>query len=102
SAAEKLRVLTPRETLRQYGQRLNHARSRLDLLATHGVRGCRNRLCGASEQLALLSPRSTLQRGYSITRRADDGRLVKSVRLVKPGEKVNTIVADGEFVAGVE
>jgi exodeoxyribonuclease VII large subunit len=47
-------------------------------------------------KLDVLSPNATLSRGYSITRTAD-GRIVRSVKAVKPGLSVTSIVLDGEF-----
>lgn len=101
AAAGKLRVMTPRDALRKYEQRFDHAQVRLNLLASHAVKDSRARLRHLSAQLALLSPRATLERGYSITKREADGCLVKSATSVKPGDKVRTIVADGEFTSEV-
>jgi len=57
----------------------------------------RQRLAHAQSKLDLLSPKATLARGYSITRLADGGRLVRRTRDVATGAKVTTIVLDGEF-----
>lgn len=101
SASGKLRVLSPRETLRRFEQRFNHAQARLGLLAGHAVKDSRARLVHLRDQLALLSPHATLQRGYSITTRVSDGRLVKSAGSVSDGERVRTTVRDGEFISEV-
>ncbi|MDD2456420.1 MAG: exodeoxyribonuclease VII large subunit, partial [Kiritimatiellae bacterium] len=45
-------------------------------------------------QLRLLSPVSVLERGYSLTRRAD-GRLLRSVTEPVPGDVLRTQVKDG-------
>ena len=60
-----------------------------------------HRLANAQAKLDLLSPKSTLERGYSITRLAD-GRIVKSVKAVKAGDTLTTLVADGAFKSTVE
>ena len=52
--------------------------------------------CLQAAKLELLSPNSTLQRGYSITR-TPDGSIVKTVKRVKPGDPIRTLVSDGEF-----
>jgi len=101
AAREKLRLLTPAETLRKYEQRLDHSADRLTLLISHALKDRRAILKRLHEQVALLSPRATLQRGYSITQRAADGRLIKSVKAVKSGEKIQTIVMDGDFTSEV-
>lgn len=55
------------------------------------------RLRGLSLQLESLSPLQTLQRGYAIVRKAGDGRVVRRVGQVKPGESISVQVADGSF-----
>ncbi len=60
----------------------------------------RHRLAQAQTRLELLSPKATLERGYSITR-LEDGRIVKCVENVKDGDNVRTLVADGEFESRV-
>jgi exodeoxyribonuclease VII large subunit len=55
-----------------------------------------HRVESASGKLTLLNPRATLQRGYSITQRAD-GRVVTSKRQVKRGDPLKTILSDGEI-----
>jgi exodeoxyribonuclease VII large subunit len=47
-------------------------------------------------KLDLLSPKSTLARGYSITRTAE-GRIIRKVKMVKKGEQITTMVLDGQF-----
>lgn len=51
--------------------------------------------------LNTVSPLQTLERGYSITRDAN-GKVVRSVKSVKPGDLLNTKVAEGEFISRVE
>ncbi|MEO8350435.1 MAG: exodeoxyribonuclease VII large subunit, partial [Chthoniobacteraceae bacterium] len=48
------------------------------------------------DQLRLLSPEATLQRGYSITRLAD-GRVVRVCAQAEPGSVLHTRLADGEI-----
>jgi exonuclease VII large subunit len=45
----------------------------------------------------LLSPKATLQRGYSITVIPETGGIVRSVTNVNAGTKISTKVLDGEF-----
>lgn len=52
-------------------------------------------------QLVLLSPLKVLERGYSLTRRAD-GALIRSVNDVAPGSAVMTQVVDGVIHSKVE
>lgn len=102
SAAEQLRLLSPRETLRKFEQRFDFAQARLDLLAVQSFKDHRAELRNLRGRLSLLSPRATLQRGYSITKLAKDGILVKSVKAVRAGDRIKTIVKDGEFESEVK
>jgi exodeoxyribonuclease VII large subunit len=56
----------------------------------------RGRLEGAAAALRALNPLAVLDRGYSLTRTAA-GELVRSVRQARPGVRLRTRVADGEF-----
>ncbi|RME89908.1 MAG: exodeoxyribonuclease VII large subunit [Verrucomicrobia bacterium] len=84
--------------------RLQEARQRLDALERRlrfGVRQSLQHHQAALAQLRgrweLLSPEATLARGYSITRDAATGRLIRSVSQIEPGAEVETRVRDGLF-----
>ena len=53
------------------------------------------------DQLEALNPKKVLNRGYSIST-SKDGRVIKSVADVNPGEEIITSVADGTIVSTVE
>lgn len=55
----------------------------------------------AQTRLELLSPKGTLARGYSITRRKDTGQVVRRASDALPGTKISTLVVDGEFTSKV-
>ena len=54
-----------------------------------------------SDQLEALSPLKVLERGFSITE-ASDGRVITSVKDVKKGDNVTTILKDGTIISKVE
>lgn len=54
------------------------------------------------EALRLLSPLNVLERGYSITRNADSGRLVASAGDVKKGDCIATTLLDGKVISEVK
>jgi exodeoxyribonuclease VII large subunit len=60
------------------------------------------RLGAASRGLDTLSPLATLGRGYSITQRMDDHRVVRRADEVAPGERIETRLARGRIVSRVE
>jgi len=56
----------------------------------------------ALRMLNTLSPLKTLERGYSLTTRVDSNTPVTTSEQLKPGAKIKTQVAKGEFIAIVE
>ncbi len=81
-------------TLRQLEQRL--------------VRGMQNRLAmltqrtdGLAARLESVSHKQVLARGYSITRLASHDTLIRSPDQVKPGDRIITETAEGEFESRV-
>jgi exodeoxyribonuclease VII large subunit len=96
TASEKFKLLSPQALLRAWRERLDLQSRRLEALAQTRRQACRHRLGLMAGKLDVLSPNATLSRGYSITRTAD-GRIVRSVKAVKPGLSVTSIVLDGEF-----
>ena len=88
--------------------RLTRERARLDhsdVLTVHAIR----RLAGASASLGataaalvVLGPQATLDRGYAIVRRADDGRIVRDPIDAPAGTRVALRVAHGELPATVD
>lgn len=91
---------------------LRHRQARAYLAMAHKIpqlvrawhtRGQREavRLEHLGRQLDIVGPVSVLRRGYSCTMRAD-GRLVRSVGDVAPGDRLRTRVADGEIRSLVE
>jgi exodeoxyribonuclease VII large subunit len=96
TATGALKLLTPQTFVRQFRERVEAHERRLTTALARHRQTIRHRLGALIGKLELLSPKSTLARGYSITRTAD-GRIVKTVRAVKPGQALRTLVTDGEF-----
>ena len=59
----------------------------------------RSSLGSAAAALAVLGPQATLDRGYAIVRRADDGRIVRDPADAPPGTRLALRVAKGELPA---
>ena len=86
--------------------RIERIQDQLDGLAARAERAGaidialgRERLTARIERIAAASPRSVLARGYSITRDARTGELIRSVHQVSDGQRVEIEVADGRFKA---
>lgn len=60
------------------------------------------RLAALTAGLRVLGPEGVLARGYSITTKAEDGRVVRSVAQAPKGTGVHVQVADGIFTATAE
>ena len=71
-------------------------RKRFGALAPRSLDQARQRFSRVEGILRALGPESTLRRGYSITTDAD-GKIIRTVKVVKPKMKIRTRVSDGEF-----
>ncbi len=84
-----------RSALERWGDRLGAApQSRL--------RPLRERLDGLRALLEGLNPHRVLARGYTLTKRSPDGRVVGSVSEVKPGDHLRIVFQDGAARVWVE
>ncbi|HEX8963972.1 MAG TPA: exodeoxyribonuclease VII large subunit [Rhodocyclaceae bacterium] len=75
--------------------RLSHAARALQQAAGTQLAARRARLDALGAALAALSPEATLNRGYSIVRRADDNSLVRNAATLKQGDALNLRFAQG-------
>jgi len=108
-ARQRLRDLTQRRAFRLPLERVRDEERRLDEWQERLERGVRQRLAlagqkteAAAGRLATLSPLNVLARGYSLTRRENDPRLLRSAAEVAPGERLVTLVQQGRIVSRVE
>ncbi|MDA7645647.1 exodeoxyribonuclease VII large subunit [bacterium] len=77
--------------------------SGLVLERLHGASDLKTRqLDHLGKMLRLLSPLNVLERGYSITRETESGRIVGSVQEIEKGASLTTLVKDGELVSDVK
>jgi exodeoxyribonuclease VII large subunit len=82
---------------------------RLDELSARAVRAIRERAKAARSQtdaaagrLESLSPLAVLGRGYSLTQRTSDGRLIRSAADLSPGDQITTRLAQGQTISRIE
>lgn len=61
------------------------------------VERSRHRTDAAATHLGALDPHATLTRGFAIVQAADSGKIVNSVKRVKPGARLSVSVTDGAF-----
>jgi exodeoxyribonuclease VII large subunit len=91
----RLRTLNPRRRLGEFDQRLRGLAERLQQAWSVGQARRQERLAATGRQLHAVSPLATLQRGYSVLREPDSGRVIASVRQLEPGAAVEALLADG-------
>jgi exodeoxyribonuclease VII large subunit len=109
SARARLDAVAQRRAFRRPFQQVEDRARRLDELdicATRAVRGrlrlVRRQLDGMAARLESLSPLAVLGRGYSLTRRAADGQVVRDAAQLQPGEQVVTRFSRGDALSLVE
>jgi len=109
AARSRLATLESRPVFRRPFDRLHDLLQRLDewsLRSTRVLRRkvveARRRADGLAAHLDSLSPLGVLARGYSLTRRADDGQIVRDARRLAVGEKITTRFAAGQATSRVE
>jgi exodeoxyribonuclease VII large subunit len=90
----RLRQRSPRWIVMSDRQRLDEFLRREDLAYAHYLALQKSQFNGLEQRLSALSPLAVLGRGY-VSRR--NGRLVRSVRQVSPGDPLTVRVSDGEF-----
>ena len=89
-----------RRALERERQRITATRERLTRAPALALERRRAALDHTAARLQALSPRATLERGYSIVRAGD--AIVRSTTAVAPGDALRVEVADGSFGARVE
>ncbi len=85
---------------RRAAGRLERASARLPVAGRHEIRHAQRRLDAIATRVRALDPALILGRGWSLTRR-DDGRLVRSVQDVSPGDGVVTHLSDGTLASTI-
>jgi exodeoxyribonuclease VII large subunit len=85
---------------RSTGQQLDGLAARLARAPRVALDARRAAMAHRSAQLRALNPLAILTRGYSVTLDGQ-GRVVQSVRAVRPGMRLRTRVTDGEFQSEV-
>lgn len=108
-ARARLDALAAHRAIRRPLERVHDLARRLDELEARSRRAIRQHLSTARQhtesiagRLDTLSPLAVLGRGYSVTRRADDGRVVRDATQLAPGQRITTRFARGETVSRVE
>ena len=97
-----LQRYSPLAKVTHYRQRVDELWQTATLHMEHRLNMNRERLTGLRQQLDNLSPSRTLERGYAIVQRSDDGEVVRSICQARTGDRIDIRVHDGEFHANVD
>jgi exodeoxyribonuclease VII large subunit len=94
---QRLENQRPTRRLQQKIQRLDELDMRLQAAIKRHLSRLHDRLQAQAGKLHALSPLATLERGFSIVRRADTGQLVRQTDALRLGETVATQLPQGQF-----
>jgi exodeoxyribonuclease VII large subunit len=92
----------PLERVRQWERRLDELGSRTERAVGNSIRLARGRADSLGARLDALSPLAVLGRGYSLTQRVADGRVIRDAGELSPGQEIRTRFARGRAVSRVE
>lgn len=84
----------------KYRLRLENYVPLIQNLSSQHVVNSNRKIKNLETMLSVLDPINTLKRGYSVTR--INGKAVKSLADIKPGDKVSTTLPDGNFTSTVD
>ncbi len=92
----------PFDRVHDLGRRLDDLGNRSDRAIRTRIESARARTDAMAGQLESLSPLAVLGRGYSLTRRTADGRVIRDAAELTPGDRITTRFARGEATSRVE
>ena len=97
----RMRYAKPQQRLMQQKQRLDEYEERLRRVMQSLLEQTRHQLALIEESLRRLSPYEKLESGYGCIL-TEDGRRIRSVSQVAPGEVVQIYLADGRMTARIQ
>jgi exodeoxyribonuclease VII large subunit len=92
----------PTERLHDLCRDLDELYARASRAMTHRIQHARSAVAALAGRLESLSPLAVLQRGYSLTQREEDDRVIDRASDLAVGERIVTRFAQGKVVSRVE
>jgi exodeoxyribonuclease VII large subunit len=92
----------PFDRLHDLGRQLDQWETRASRAVRNGLARARQQASALAGRLESLSPLGVLARGYSLTTRVDDGRLIEDAAALSAGDQIETRFARGRTVSRVE
>ncbi len=99
---ESYALKQPLKLVEQYEQMIDDLRKDLAIRVDHLVQMRGQDFNMLAQKLEVLSPLAILNRGYSITTRISDGKIIKEAAALKIDDTVETKLGKGTFVSKVE
>lgn len=91
----------PFDRIRELEADVDDLEERMTRAMQQQVDSIRHQLGTVSASLNALSPLSVLDRGYSLTKRLEDGSLIRDVDSLKPGDRISTLFSYGSVISEV-
>ncbi len=102
AARNTLVAYSPANIIGVMGQRLEFQRASIVRAMSAQLKSMGAGLLSLEKRIAGLSPLSILNRGYSITRRLPEMRVVRGIQEVEEGDQVQVLLAKGEIRCRIE
>ena len=98
----KLWQHNPAVTISNYKQKQDYLSQRLITVTRHKLEWLNQRLLNYIQTLHAVSPLATLSRGYALVIHQPSGQIIRSTEQLKPGDRVETRLAEGRFISQIE
>ncbi|MCL5772902.1 MAG: exodeoxyribonuclease VII large subunit [Firmicutes bacterium] len=92
----------PLTQVEHYYEDLDRILKRLGREITAVLKSKKERMIGIASKLEALSPLKILDRGFSLCRNIKDSGVIKSIKNVNSGDKIDVMVSDGNFICTVD
>lgn len=92
----------PAVTINNYQQKQDYLSKRLMTVICHKLENLNQQLLNVSQTLHAVSPLATLNRGYALVIKQPSGQLIRSTEQLKPGDIVETRLAEGRFTSEIK
>ncbi len=98
----KLWQYNPAVTVNNYQQKQDYLSKRLIAVIFRKLERLQLRLLNTSQTLHAVSPLATLSRGYALVINPVSGQIIRSTAQLKPGDSVETHLAQGHFTSRID
>jgi exodeoxyribonuclease VII large subunit len=99
--AQRPSLARPLDRIHELEAEVDDLEERMRNAIQRRLESTRQQLGTISASLNALSPLAVLDRGYSLTKRLDDGSLIRDVNQLKAGDRISTLFASGSVVSEI-